>query len=147
MPAILGIAFLVMAALAGGCASQAAATAHATAEGSVRIQIGQRISVEGGALEIAFQAVTSDSRCPKGENCVWEGEAVVALAVRSGSLPEVQLELHSSAKGPSVGTYQEWNIRLSAVEPYPVTGRAIRHADYVATLVVDRGQSDELPTQ
>jgi hypothetical protein len=135
-PAVAGLAFLAIAALA-------------SAENCVRIQVGQKISVESGALEIKFEAVTTDSRCPKGETCVWEGDAIVALVVRSGDRPATRLELHTSAKGPSVAGYLDWNIRLAALEPYPVTGRAIPPADYVATLVVGHGPgpADGLPTQ
>ena len=56
-------------------------------------------------------------------------------------------ELPRLAKGPSAGAYLDWNIRLAALEPYPVTGRGIPSADYVATLVVSCGPTDELPTQ
>ncbi len=98
----------------------------------MRIQVGQRISVEGGALEILFEAVTADSRCPKGENCAWEGDAIVALAVRSGDRPPTRLELHTSAKRPTAAAYLDWGIQLAALEPYPVTGRTIPPADYVA---------------
>jgi hypothetical protein len=145
--AVAGLSLLVTAALAGACASQAAPPAVANAEDSVRIQVGQRISVEGGALEILFEAVTADSRCPKGENCAWEGDAVVALVFRSGDRPPTRLEVHTSAKGPSAVAYLNWAIRLAALEPYPVTGRTIPPADYVAILVVGRGQPDDFSTQ
>lgn len=145
MSAMAWPALLAMVALAGGCASQA--TAAATAEYSVRIQVGQRIDVEGGALEIVFEAVTSDSRCPKGETCVWEGDANVALVVSNGERPATRLELHTSAKGPSAAGYLDWSIRLVALEPYPVTGRTIPPADYVATLLVAHGPADGLATQ
>jgi hypothetical protein len=139
LPVFAVLALLAMAGCAGGCASHAGAAAAAAEEESVQIRIGQRVAVEKGALEIAFEAVTTDSRCPKGETCVWEGDAVVMLAVQAAGRPVARVELHTSPRGPSAAAYEDWSLRLGALEPYPVTGRTIPPDAYVATIVVTRG--------
>ena len=102
---IVPIAWL---ATIGGCAAtppQApAASAEATqpeaADVEIRLQAGQEIEVDGADLRISIAGVDSDSRCAKGETCVWEGSAAVRLAI-TGASGTQQLTLHTSPRtGP-----------------------------------------------
>jgi len=47
--------------------------------GEVTLAIGQSASLDG--LAVTFEAVRTDSRCPATVECVWEGEAIVALTL------------------------------------------------------------------
>src|SRR5262245_14867909 len=129
-------AVLTAAGAVCGCASRAGAAPRAITPDEVRIGVGQ--SLTRGGLEIRFDSVASDSRCPKGETCVWEGDANVVLAVHEQGEPATPLELHTSAKGPAESTHRGWTMRLVSLEPYPRTGRAMDPAAYVATLMIAR---------
>jgi hypothetical protein len=145
--------FVAMACLAAfaGCAATPAvapgATTGAAPAGSaptpagteIRLQAGQSTRVDAASLEIAFTGVAADSRCAKGETCIWEGSATVQLTV-TGAEGARELVLHTAARsGPSAAAYGEWAIRLVALEPFPVVGREIAPDAYVATLGIQRG--------
>jgi len=112
---------------------------------SFGLRVGESALVEAEALGLGFQGVPTDSRCPKGEKCIWEGDAAVQVWVQRGSQAREQRELHTSARGPADAGFESWSIRLVALDPYPVSGRAIRQADYVATFEVTRGSPAEGP--
>ncbi len=43
------------------------------------IKIGSTVEVENENLQISFESVPMDSRCPEGVRCFWSGEAQVIL--------------------------------------------------------------------
>ena len=89
---------------------------------------------DGGRLK--FEKVSGDSRCPMDANCVWAGDATVAISVsRSGSAAEAR-ELHTQANGSQI-SYGNYVIKLTALAPYPKSSQQIRAEDYVATIVVN----------
>ncbi len=110
---------------------------------SFPLEVGGSALIEAEALRIGFRGVPTDSRCPKGETCIWEGDATVQVWVQRGSEEKKARELHTSSRGPASAAFEIWSIRLVALEPYAVAGRAIRLADYVATLEVTRGAPAE----
>ena len=84
---------------------------------------------------LKFEAVNGDSRCPIDANCVWAGDATVAISLsRSGTAAETR-ELHTQASGSQI-VYGDYVIQLTALAPSPRSSQQIRAADYVATLVV-----------
>ena len=143
--------FVAMACLAAftGCAATPAAIPGAPVEDAllppareIRLQAGQSTRVEAAALDIAFMGVTADSRCGKGETCIWEGSATVQLTV-TGAAGTRELALHTAAmSGPRAAVYGEWTIGLVALEPLPVSGREIAPDAYVVTLSIGRGATD-----
>jgi hypothetical protein len=128
---------------AGGYAEDSGETGKVALDEGFPLSVGQSTVVDGAALEIGFQAVTSDSRCPKGEVCIWEGDATVCIWVQPAAGTKQEFVLHTSSKGPSVTDFGDWSIRLVALDPYPITGRSILQADYVVTLQVTSGPSGE----
>lgn len=132
---------------AGGYAESSGEAGRVALGESFSLSVGQSTVVDGAALEIGFQAVTSDSRCPKGEVCIWGGDATVCLWVRSAAGTKEKLVLHASSKGPSVTDLGDWGIRLMALDPYPITGRSVLQGDYVVTLQVTSGPSGESAIQ
>ncbi|MGH8252304.1 MAG: hypothetical protein ACREVI_16695 [Steroidobacteraceae bacterium] len=130
---------IALLASACDCAAESAGTSAGAAGGEVRLQAGQSTTMESPAMKLTFEGVESDSRCPKGEACIWEGDAVLRLTVTSATAAQA-FELHTSPRqGPDAAGYDGWSIRLVALEPLPVTGRAIAREAYVATLHVERG--------
>ena len=101
---------------------------------------GQAVVVTDEDLQITFEGIANDSRCPTGVVCIWEGDATARLRVRLGG-SESEMELHtnpSSAQRATVGGYQ---VALLRVAPYPTAGQSIPAGDYRATLEVTRGVS------
>ncbi len=107
----------------------------------IRIGLGESAAIGDGALEIRFVEVASDSRCPKGETCIWEGDAIVRLALTSGGEAGL-LDLHTTARASREGEFAGWRIELIGLGPPPIAGNPAPAA-YVATLRVARGAARE----
>ena len=106
----------------------------AAAGPEIRLQAGQSTTVDGPGLQVAFDSVDGDSRCAKGETCVWEGSATVRFTV-TGTAGTQSFALQTSRRaGPNVAAYGDWAIRVVALEPLPVQGREIAPTAYVLTL-------------
>jgi hypothetical protein len=102
----------------------------------VELPIGTPVKDAASKATFTFLSVVTDSRCPKGTTCVWEGDAVIELRVMpEGGEPEtVQLHLNArTGKDVVVGSLR---LTLERLEPYPEEGRAISARDYRAILAI-----------
>lgn len=130
--------------------SRAPEKATSTAQGlpvadfTIQIGLGETARVADAAVEITFAEVLSDSRCPRGEACVWEGDAVILLHLRTGAVAS-EAELHTAARGPGAAGIAGWHVELLDLQPTPVAGRSTPREAYIASLRVTRGQGLEAP--
>jgi len=131
-----------LASVRGGAASKP--TGVALGEG-FELKIDDTARVESEELELGFAAVPSDSRCPKGERCIHEGDATVHIWLQKGEEPKQTLELHTSSRDEGVASNLGYEVRLLRLDPYPVSGKSIARGDYLATLEVS-GESSALAT-
>lgn len=95
----------------------------------------------GDTLRVGFDAVTADSRCPKGERCVWAGEATLRVWLQSGSSARQTRELKLRPGMPAAEQavqVQGNELRLLSLDPAPSSGRTLAAQDYTATLSVSR---------
>jgi hypothetical protein len=99
------------------------------------LQVGATATLSDG-LQIRFERVRSDSRCPLDALCVRAGEAIidVSLAAANGSV-EVR-QMRTDATGSRIA-YADHTIELTALRPYPRSTQQIDPGDYVATFVID----------
>jgi hypothetical protein len=97
---------------------------------------GQAAALHDGRLRVGFIGVTADSRCPKGEQCAWAGDATVSVWVESRSGARVMHDLHTSANRTQSAAMPGQELRLVTLEPYPVSGRTIAPNEYQATLML-----------
>jgi hypothetical protein len=134
-------AIAVLAGCAGAAGSSEPVIAAPVAASELHLELGKTVVVEGGALEVTFSEIASDSRCPRGETCVWEGDAVVRFAVRSGAETGA-IELHTSSRGARTAGFAGWRIELVALEPEPVAAKPVPQTP-VATLRVERGDATD----
>jgi hypothetical protein len=103
------------------------------------LSVGQEVSTADGKLKIKFLSVAEDSRCPKGVNCIWEGNARVVLQVGKVNGTPVKLELNTSPReGTAGGGHGQYLIKLVEVAPYPVAEQPIKPQSYAVTLVVSK---------
>lgn len=123
-----------------GCAASEESSIGAPLDADFRLQIGESASLSEANLKIGFVAVTADSRCGKGEVCIWEGDGVVRIWLQSGSQDREERELHTASKMSGVTDYAGFRIRLVALDPASVSGVVIPAEDYVAVLRVTLGE-------
>ena len=129
--------FVFLAACASGGNGPSAPTPAVNEE--FTLAPGQTATVNGASVRLTFERVSEDSRCPVDVTCIWEGDAVVVLRVKTDA-DEVTREVHTqggeprSRKAP-VGDYV---VTLVKLEPAPRSSAPIEAAAYRATLVVGR---------
>jgi hypothetical protein len=98
---------------------------------TLRLLPGETASAADGALEVTFLEVLRDSRCARGETCIWAGEAVVRFQLVSGG-QRATIELRAPSRERRAAVFSGWRVELAALEPAPASA---------ATLVVSRGDA------
>jgi phage shock protein E len=102
-----------------------------------KMRVGEDVVFKGEGLKVRFVSVIEDSRCPKGEQCITEGNGKIELQLKNPLKEPVTLVLNT-AVGTQVADYEEFEVKLVALDPYPKMGRSIKPADYVATVLVSK---------
>ena len=99
------------------------------------LEVGQTKLCNCTAPAITLDGIVSDSRCPEGAMCVWEGEATVRLAIGDEWL---QLSTHAfSGSAQQKDTLGGFVYTLVDVLPYPVIDQTIPQDDYEISLLVE----------
>ena len=88
-------------------------------------------------LQVGFDQVISDSRCPRGAQCIVAGDATVRVWLAKAPRGRENRELKTTPGG-SQAVYDAYKIVLVTVAPSPEVGSTIRPTDYVVTLTVSR---------
>lgn len=85
---------------------------------------GETAELDGGRLEVWFQSLSEDSRCPGDVVCVWEGRARIVLVIRvdAGSTQRVELTFGGGA-GASQGPTSAAGYRFTPgdLTPHPIS--------------------------
>ncbi len=136
---ILGFAFFVLflAILITGCSSQNNEITAGTGE-KFSLKIGQSASISGENLAIRFVKVETDSRCPQGATCIWQGEVKCQVEIKyNGSLQNLTLTQPGLAGEPSRTEFEKYVIDFD-VTPYPATDLEIKDGDYRLDLTITK---------
>jgi hypothetical protein len=107
------------------------------------LQPGEIAQTPDGAWRVGFESVTADSRCPKGERCVWAGDATVRIWLQRGAGAKQTHELQAAVRAAQAVRVPDQELRLVRLDPYPVSGKVIAREAYVATLTLIRTTSSE----
>jgi hypothetical protein len=99
--------------------------------------LGEVSSIEGTAVRMRFEEVTSDSRCPIHAICVWAGDAVVAISLLDG-IGSSRHELHTSDASRRSATHRNVRIEVVDLQPYPFSGQPVDLPEYRATFRATR---------
>lgn len=130
------LAIVTILALAG-CASQQAEISASLGQ-EFNLALGQNASINGEQLKVSFIEVVSDSRCPTGATCIWEGEASCLIEITyRDSLNQKLLTQPGLTKGPWKTDFKEYEISFS-IQPYPELGKELEDKDYYLQLVINR---------
>lgn len=101
-----------------------------------RIRVGQTLEVPDARATITFEAVRSDSRCPKATQCIRAGEAVVALTWRDGKGESTVLTLNVPPGRGATRIRQGYAVEILRLDPEAEPNVRIAQGDYVATVRV-----------
>ena len=123
--------------LAAGCASAPAPTpAPSQAPAVSELVLAPGVAHQVGTLELTFEGVADDSRCPRGVQCIWAGDSKVLLTVRSASAAAARLELHTSQRYAREVIHAGSRLTLVRLTPEPGKGHSVAASDYRATLSI-----------
>ena len=106
-----------------------------------KVKVGRTVAFKGESLRLTFTRVALDSRCPKGVECVWAGNAEVMIEARTeGASGRRTLKLNTNASPEREGEarYRRYTVKLVALSPYPTAERKIKPGEYTATLLVSK---------
>ena len=105
------------------------------------LRVGDTVQSASDGLRIGFDGVSADSRCPKGEQCVWAGDAILRVWLQQGSGPRLTRDLHAAPRAGQAAVALGHELRLVRLDPYPISGKVIAARDYVATLTLTPARS------
>ena len=82
------------------------------------VKVGESVSVAGAGVSVTFTALVSDSRCPRGVQCIQAGNAVISVAVARPGASPVTLTLNTDGpKSARSGNRSVELIGISRGEP------------------------------
>ena len=117
------------------CSSPSGPTSASLGQ-AFQLTVGGSTTISSENLQVGFEQVLSDSRCPRGTQCIVAGNAIARVWLSKSSAGREQRELGTSSETNAV--YDAYRIALTTLSPSPEAGATIRPADYVATLIVTR---------
>jgi hypothetical protein len=133
-----GVIAICLALLVLTCACKSGDTIKTMQLGeAISLKINESAELATNDLLVTFKAVTSDSRCPQGAQCVWAGEADVVLTVKMGENSQ-DLTVKVGAGADNKVALAPYVIRILELAPYPVLNQPIQASDRVIELRVDR---------
>jgi hypothetical protein len=98
---------------------------------------GQSIRIPQLGLTATFDSVTSDSRCPLGAACFWQGDGATRFSIIRDPGPAVTCTLHTTLT-PRFIEVGGLLLELKELQPYPKIGNFINPRAYVAVLEMNR---------
>lgn len=99
---------------------------------------GQYACITGGNLEIKFQEVIEDSRCPIGVECFWAGEVSCVIELtKEGSFHQIELTESGLTDEYSRDRYEGYEI-IFHVTPYPEAEEVILKDTYRLHLIISK---------
>ena len=102
-----------------------------------KLKVGEQVVIKEAGLTISFSAVAEDSRCPKGVDCIWAGNGRIVVKVSKGYRKAATVELNTGV-APKEQRFQDYDIKLVNLDPYPQKNVNVKRSDYTATLIVSR---------
>ncbi|MEM7483282.1 MAG: hypothetical protein AAF481_19125 [Acidobacteriota bacterium] len=109
------------------CQSSPAEDLPAVSPGeSFRLAVGESARLDLLGWRVTFVEVVGDSRCPKGVQCVWAGEATVRLEIEHDG----ETSRHEVSSLKERADVNGRTCHLRQVDPYPESSERIPPEDY-----------------
>lgn len=110
---------------------------------------GQSALLQQDDLQIKFDSVVRDGRCPSEVNCAEHGAVEILVVVQRGEGEPASYEMNPDPVmvdigwAPTMVTFEDYGIELQAVEPYPERPEDLEaFDDYEATFVVSEAAGE-----
>jgi hypothetical protein len=84
----------------------------------VKIELGKTVTFKKAT--VTFLKVVEDSRCPSDVNCIWEGQAIVLVALTETGKEAQQVELlYGKRKNSTLFSSEGYSLKGMSLNPYP----------------------------
>lgn len=113
-----------------GCQNELSVESEPKLGKEFSIQNGEQLVIQGKKITVKFVEVLKEYRCPKGVECVWAGNAKIAIY-----LNEELTALNTNLK-PRQIVISGYQIKLISLSPYPHIDKKIDPEDYTAKLII-----------
>ena len=134
---IIGL-FNIIGLILAGCSTEANTPTGPSLGQQFTLPVGQSVSIKGENLNIKFDKVTNDSRCPTGVQCIWAGEAKCQMSVTSnGLVSTVVLTVSGASEAEGQQLVQNYKANFQ-LQPYPEAGKQIAEQDYKLIMTVSK---------
>lgn len=97
-----------------------------------KIEFGKQLTIPAEGINIQFNDVLVDSRCPEGVTCVWAGNAEIIIQLND---TEGNLNTYETPKQIQISEYK---IQLLSLNPYPKENVKLEDKDYSAKLLISK---------
>jgi hypothetical protein len=102
---------------------------------------GQHVTIIGEDLTIKFIGVSHDSRCPRGVQCVWAGEAKCEVEITSAGATTTLTLTERGLTDKSSTEIPQGHVLTFHITPYPQPGKRVSPEQYRLHLTVTRAVS------
>ena len=104
------------------------------------LTVGQSLGVRKTPTAFTFSKVISDSRCPKGADCIRAGEAVLLINLPEGG--SLRVDVPASGRVPGRFSVPGGNVTVMKLSPYPSDQGKINPDNYVLTVKIGKASVD-----
>lgn len=101
----------------------------------LNLRVKQQKTVTKDKLKIKFVSVLEDSRCPRGTNCIWAGNARVQIKISDAKGVSKNFELNMNANPQSI-SFAGYEIKMTNLDPKPASNIRINGNAYTATFLI-----------
>ena len=117
---------------------------------TIEIPFQSIVSISTENLQIGFQKVIEESRCPHEWDCLWKGNSTIALSVQKGDgIADIELTAQGRCDEHCGNVVQvgQYNIQLLDIFPYPDNNNYSpqSNTDNYSVVVIVTKESNHLP--
>jgi hypothetical protein len=109
----------------------------ATLNQALSLKTGQAVRLDSENMQINFQEVTGDSRCPTGVVCIWAGQAQILVKIVNGETTYMVSLIEMGGSQPATQQFLDYKLTFD-LQPYPIAGKTVNPADYRLSLTVTK---------
>ena len=129
--------FLVLVLLSLFCCKNELTQSPLVLGKSIELKYGELIKNTDSQISIVLDSVLNDSRCPKGAECIWAGNAAVRF-VYTSSKKSVSFVLNTLYSFRTDSLIDGYRIKMTKLTPYPELGVNIKQGDYKAEIEINK---------
>lgn len=122
-------------------------------ENLIYLKEGETKFLKDQQMNVTFVGIATDSRCPEGVNCIWQGAATASITIMTTTSRPMQMELSTvnmpSRKMSKTQNVGEYHVTLEKVSPYPnqKNNAATLKGQYQIGLKIEKGNKPENKTE